>query len=198
MTGNPDAPLWENSLQQFRNRVAAGTPTPGGGAVAAVAATLAAALLQMVCTISDRRKADEGMSAIAASVEICGEELARCAEEDIRVFDRYLAVRKLGDRSAKAELQRCLLACSEVPLVAAEAVAKLQALAPKLELDCPEFLLSELAAARYLLDASRKGLLSSVRANLAELQDGDAKRAALLRLDIVQNSAEKERVKVRS
>ena len=189
MTENQDSSLWENSLQQFRNRVAAGSPTPGGGAVAGVAATLAAALLQMVCAIRTRREPDERMSAIAAQVKIGGDVLAHCAEEDIRVFDRYMAARKLRDASAKAEIERCLLACTEVPLAAAEAVAKLVALAPEMELNCPDFLSSELAAARYLLDASRKGLLSSVSINLAELKDGEAKRALGLRLDALQSSA---------
>lgn len=186
MTENHDARLWENSLQEFRNRVAAGTATPGGGAVAAVTATFAAALLRMVCAISSARKTDERMNAIAVQVKACEETLADCAREDIRVFDAYMAARKVRSVSAHAELQRCLLACSEVPLAAAEAVAKLEEYAVEIGLNSPEFLSSDLATARHLLDASRKALLANVTLNLAGQDDGEAKRAVLLRLEALR------------
>lgn len=189
MTENHDASIWKNSLLEFRNRVAAGTPTPGGGAVAAVTATFAAALLQMVCVISSARKPDVGMDAIAAKVKICEEELTSCAEEDIRVFDRYMAARKVHSAPAQVDTQRWLLACTEVPLAAAEAVVKLEAYAAEIALNVPEFLSSDLASARYLLDASRKGLLANVNVNLMGLDDGEAKRAVLRRVEALQSEA---------
>ncbi len=181
MTENQDAPLWENSILEFRNRVAAGSATPGGGAVAAVSATFAGALLRMVCAISSKRKPGVGMNTIAAKVKIFEEELAHCAEEDIRVFDRYMAARKDRSASAHAEVQRCLQACTEVPLAAAEAVVKLEAYAAEMVPHCPELLSSDMATAQHLLDASRKALLANVRINLAELDDGEAKRAIVVR-----------------
>ena len=129
MTDKRDAPFWENSLLEFRKRIAAATPTPGGGAVAAVTASFAAALLQMVCSISVKRKPDARINAIAGEVKLCEEELARCAEEDIRVFDQYMAARKIQIASAHADTQRWLLACTEVPLAAAETIVKLEAFA---------------------------------------------------------------------
>ncbi len=189
MTENHDAPLWDNSLLQFRNRIAASSPTPGGGAVAAIAATFAAALLRMVCVLSARRKPDVGMEAIAAKVKICEEELARCAEEDIRVFDRYMAARKVQGASSRADLQRCLLECTEVPIAAAEAVVKLEAYAAEIAVNVPDFLSSDLATAQHLLDASRKGLLANVNINLTDLGDGESKRAIFRRLEALQGKA---------
>jgi methenyltetrahydrofolate cyclohydrolase len=189
MTEKHDASLWGNSLLEFRNRVSAGSPTPGGGAVAAVAATLAAALLRMVCAISTVRKQDEGMKAIAARVKLCEEELARSAEEDIRVFDRYMAARKTHSASADADTQQCLLACTEVPLAAAEAVVKLEACAAEMVRNSPEFLSSDLATARHLLSASRKSLLANVSINLTNLEAGEAKVAIIQRLNVLQRDA---------
>jgi glutamate formiminotransferase/formiminotetrahydrofolate cyclodeaminase len=186
MTDQRDAPLWENSLLEFRKRIAAAVPTPGGGAVAAVAASFAAALLQMVCCISVKRKPDAGMNAIAGEVKLCEEELARCAEEDIRVFDQYMAARKIQSATAHADTQRCLLACTEVPLAAAEAVVKLEAYAAEIAPKTPEFLSSDLATAQYLLDASRKALLANVTINLADLEDGGEKSAVLRRIKALQ------------
>ena len=189
MTEKHDAPLWEISLLEFRNRVAASSPTPGGGAVAAVAAIFAAALQRMVCAISSKRKPDLGMNAIAAKVKIVEEELSHYAEEDIRVFNRYMAESKARSASTNAEVQRCLLACTEVPLAAAEAVVKLEAYGAEMAPHCPEFLSSDLATARHLLNASRKALRSNVSINLKDLEDGEAKRAILLRLEALQGDA---------
>ena len=186
MTRNHDASLWENSLLEFRNQVGANSATPGGGAVAAVAATLAAALLRMVCTISTARKQDAAMKAIATEVKICEDKLAHCAEEDIRVFDRYMAARKAHGASADADIQRCLLACAEVPLTAAEAVVKLEAYAAEMVRNCPEFLSSDLATAQHLLDASRNALLANVSINLTNLEASEAKVAIKQRLDALQ------------
>lgn len=187
MTENFEALLWDNSLQQFRNRIATGTPTPGGGAVAAVTATFAAALLRMVCVISSARKPDVGMNTIADKVKACEEELAHCAEEDIRAFDRYMDARRVRSASAHADLQRCLLACTEVPLAAAEAVAKLEAYAAEMAPNASEFLSSDVVTARHLLDASRKALLANAIINLEGLDDGEAKRVVARHLELLQS-----------
>jgi formiminotetrahydrofolate cyclodeaminase len=192
VTKKLETPLWENSLEEFRNRIAERTPTPGGGSVAAVTAAFAAALLRMVCAITSAEKPDEGMEAIAAMVKICEERLAECAEEDIRVFDLYMAARKGRGASANEDIQRCLLACTEVPLAAAEAVVKLEAYAAEMAPNIAEFLSSDLATAQHLLSASRKGLLANVDINLKEMDDGEAKCAVLRRLDVLhgeENSA---------
>jgi formiminotetrahydrofolate cyclodeaminase len=177
MIENHDASLWENSLLQFRERVAASSATPGGGAVAAVTATFAAALLRMVCAIGSKGKPDADMTTIAAEVKICEEKLAHYAEEDIRVFDRYMAARKLRSENSQAEVQRCLVLCTDVPLAAAEVVARLEAYAAQIGPTTPDFLSSDLATARHLLRASRTSLLANVSTNLAGLEDGEAKRA---------------------
>jgi formiminotetrahydrofolate cyclodeaminase len=189
MTARHDVSVWEGSLQEFRDRVAAAAPTPGGGAVAAVAATLAAALLRMVCAIALKRVADPEMSATVANIARCEEKLAFFAEEDVRVFDGYMAARKLRDASAKSTIQDCLLACAEVPLAAAEQVAKLEEYAAEIAGDSPKILASDLATARYLLNASRMALLSNVTANLVELEDGVAKRELLRRLEALPGDA---------
>jgi formiminotetrahydrofolate cyclodeaminase len=189
MTARHDVSVWEGSLQEFRDRVAAATPTPGGGAVAAVAATLAAALLQMVCAIGLKSTPNSALGAMVADITLCEEKLAFFAEEDVRVFDGYMAARKLRDASAKSTIQDCLRSCAEIPLAAAEQVAKLEEYAAEIAGDSPKILASDLATARYLLNASRKALLSNVTVNLADLEDGVAKRELLRRLEALPGDA---------
>jgi formiminotetrahydrofolate cyclodeaminase len=62
--------LWQDSLLEFRSRVAAASPTPGGGAVAAVTATLAAALLRMSGRISLQPTPDSNLEAARCVVAL--------------------------------------------------------------------------------------------------------------------------------
>jgi formiminotetrahydrofolate cyclodeaminase len=73
-----------------------------------------------------------------------------------------------------------------VPLAAAETIVKLEVYAVEMAPKTPEFLSSDFATARYLLDASRKALLANVTINLVDLEDGEAKGAVLRRLEALQ------------
>jgi formiminotetrahydrofolate cyclodeaminase len=136
-----------------------------------------------------KRVANPEMSATVANIARCEAKLAFFVEEDVRVFDRYMAARKHRDASAKSTIQDCLLACAEVPLAAAEQVAKLEAYAAEIAGNSPKILASDLATARHLLSASRKALLSNVTVNLADLEDGVAKRELLRRLEALPGDA---------
>jgi formiminotetrahydrofolate cyclodeaminase len=163
--------LWDQPVLRFREQIAASTPTPGGGAVAAVTATFAAALLQMVCRISLRKTAEtkrQEIEAILSRVQTCESTLARYADEDILAFDAYMEARK--DDSAVS--QTLLLDCARVPMAGAEMVTELQSLLPEIEAVCPAFLSSDLATAMYLLRASRESLLANVKTNLDSLGNG--------------------------
>ncbi len=195
MTFETESSLWRDSLLEFRNHVAAESPTPGGGAVAAITASFAAALLRMVGAIALKRTPDARMHAVVAEVNTCEEKLARCADEDVRVFDRYIAARKDRKHSSQSNIQQCLLACAEVPLKAAEQVAKLQTLASEISLNTPAFLASDIATARHLLHASRQALLANVAINFTDLENCEEKALLSQRLEAVlrtSTSAERD------
>ncbi|HET9100641.1 MAG TPA: cyclodeaminase/cyclohydrolase family protein, partial [Acidobacteriaceae bacterium] len=178
--------LWSSSLLEFRERVAAGTPTPGGGAVAAVTATFAAALLRMVATICAHRTPDVRLDATIVEVKICEEKLAGYADEDVRAFDAFMAARK--NQLASEKLQALLLACAHVPLEAAEQVEKLQSLTTEIAAKCPAFLASDVATARHLLHASREALLANVAINCKDLEECEEKRALEQRLERLRHA----------
>lgn len=186
MIGLDSSSLWSSSLLEFRERVAAGTPTPGGGAVAAVTATFAAALLRMVATICTHRAPDTALESTLADVKVCEAKLAQCADEDMRVFDVYMTARK--NRLAAETLQALLLACASVPLEAAEQVEKLQSLTTEIAAKCPAFLASDVATARHLLHASREALLANVAINCKDLEECEEKRALEQRLERLRHA----------
>ncbi len=87
------------STDNFYNEVAAKTPTPGGGSVAAAAGALAAALSSMVCRLTVRKKkykdVAEELTAILEQSEILRAELEEMIVKDGEAFDRVMLARKL-------------------------------------------------------------------------------------------------------
>jgi formiminotetrahydrofolate cyclodeaminase len=56
MNSEPENTLWDLRLNDFREATASGQPTPGGGSVAGVSATLGLGLVIMALEISSKRK----------------------------------------------------------------------------------------------------------------------------------------------
>jgi methenyltetrahydrofolate cyclohydrolase len=175
--------LWDDRVGKLRERIAATTPTPGGGAVAAVTAAFAVALLRMVCGISLKKlaAAERGsVEGLQARLRQSEEALARSADEDVQAFDAYVALRTSG---SEAESEALLLRCADVPMSAAESVAEAQSLLPQIESICPSFARSDLATASYLLRASQASLLANVGINLDAMRGEAAKREMKARYD---------------
>ncbi len=90
--------LWTAGLAEFRDATASAEPTPGGGSVASVSATLGLGLVIMALEISAKRKdavrADEATALIAEARGLM-ERLSGDADADVRAFRAYMAALKL-------------------------------------------------------------------------------------------------------
>ncbi len=99
-----------SSLGTFADEVAAGTPAPGGGSVAAYAGSLAAALGAMVCnlTIGKKKFAEvEGEAReILAQFEQLQGDLRRAVMEDAESFERVMTAMRLPRESEAEKLAR--------------------------------------------------------------------------------------------
>lgn len=89
----------QSETESFYNEVAAKTPTPGGGSVAAAAGTLGAALNSMVCRLTIGKKkykdvADELRSVLERS-EILRGELREMIARDGAAFEAVMTARKM-------------------------------------------------------------------------------------------------------
>lgn len=191
------ASLWDGSLRQFRERLAAGTPTPGGGALAAASGSLAAALLRMVCAIARRKASDADKAAIDAietEAKQCEAALAQCADDDVHAFDAYIRAR---NTSTPAEAQRLLVECAEVPLRGAETVSDLESSIPRIETFCPEFARSDLETAKSLMRASLESLLANVKINLNALEDCPEKADLATRYDRMAHNVNRRDSEIR-
>lgn len=107
----------------FVDSVAASTPTPGGGSVAALVGALAAALAQMVAGLTVGRKKYLDVSDQAAGIldeaDSIRRELTAAIEEDSASFEGILAVfrnKELSEEEKAIALEAATVHAGEVPL----------------------------------------------------------------------------------
>ncbi len=167
-------------IRQFLGRLAARTPTPGGGSAAAIAGALGCALGEMVIAYSSKgpptdpelRDAASGLAAGRERFLVLGEDDAR-AYEAVRAAGRARKERP-GDASATAAYTSALRGAAEVPLEtarrASELAQRLAAIGPRTNVA----LGSDLATAGALFRAALEGALANVRTNLEALEKAGA------------------------
>lgn len=171
----------EVTSESFLEEVAAPTPTPGGGSVAALAAALAAALTSMVCNLTLSRESDasemEELTAVLEGAEVLRQELAALVEEDARAYEKVLEAYRLPKASAAEKevrsraIQQALGEAAKVPLKVAEGAVKVLELLPSvLERGIPSAA-SDAGVAAYTAQGALKGAALNVRTNLRSLRD---------------------------
>ena len=118
-----EAQAVQPSPAPFVDGVAAATPTPGGGSVAAQTGALAAALAQIAAglTVGRKKYADvaEAAGRVLDEADSVRRQLVAAIEEDAAAFERILAVMrdKSLDEEAKASaLEAATVNAGEVPL----------------------------------------------------------------------------------
>lgn len=170
------------NLGDFLDELASGNATPGGGAGAAIAGAMGAALLSMVAnlTIGKKKYADvEGeMKAILERTEAIRDEMTKLAELDAHVFERVMGAYKMPketetQQSARtAAIQNTLMDATQVPLKVAAQAAELFDYAPTLAAKGNNNAVSDVGVGLLLADAAMRGALMNVDINLGLLDAG--------------------------
>src|SRR5260221_7978200 len=92
------------SLEEFAGRLAAATPTPGGGSAAALAGSLSASLLRMVCNLTlgrERYKAhEEAVGVIRKRAQNLPKDLMVFVDRDAEAYDKVVEARRLPEEKA--------------------------------------------------------------------------------------------------
>jgi formiminotetrahydrofolate cyclodeaminase len=173
-----------NSIGIFPDLVAAGTPTPGGGSVAAACGVMAASLGQMVCnlTIGKPKYADREprLKDIRDELEGLGVRLRGLIAEDAASFEAVLRAYRLPKeteeqkRKRATEVQAATLLAIKVPVETAErSFEVLRHLRELADIGNPNAL-SDMAVGAQLAQTAIKGASYNVRVNLGSLTDKDA------------------------
>ncbi|MBS7455743.1 cyclodeaminase/cyclohydrolase family protein [Coralloluteibacterium stylophorae] len=182
-----DAGIWGQGLDGFRAAVAGDAPTPGCGAVAAVAADLGLALVIKALRISDRHGADASRGRLAGHAQTLLERLGAYADEDVRAFARHLRADDADVTGAEGQAHRN--ACA-VPLATAHACLEGLGLALAAWPLCAAALRSDVHAGALLLDAGLRAVLVNVEADAPALQDARARAEALQARDRLRDDAQ--------
>jgi len=174
--------LGSMTVEEMLGAVGSRTPAPGGGAVAALAGALGAALGRMAAGYSDRGEGAEEAAGIAARLESSRAVLLRLADEDAAAFERFQALSRLGaDDPARAGLGEAAREAAGVPLAVVGASAGVVRMAEELGPVVNTWLRSDLAICAILAEASARSAAWMVRVNLPGVREhagaGEAERA---------------------
>lgn len=198
------------TIDEFLDRLSSAEPGPGGGALAALAGALAAAMLAMVCNLTVGRprfaSVEEELQRVLASVLACRRLLTALADADADAYANVSQANRLP-RTTEAEQQARAAAiessmhrATEVPVATAEAARDVIQLAVQTAEAGNPSVLADVAVAAHLALAAARAAADQARYNLASLTDtaivatmaeradrvrGDADALAARALDIV-------------
>jgi methenyltetrahydrofolate cyclohydrolase len=176
VSGNAD-----RGLSAYLDEVAAGTPAPGGGSVAAVVGALAAALGEMVANLTlDREKyatAEATLRPARSRLSALRASLLESAAADEAAYQIYRDAAGLprnsdGETTARTEaMQRALIAATDVPLGVARAAHEIAEILESVAREGNPHVRSDAALGALLAEAALRGSLLNVRGNAAMLDD---------------------------
>ncbi len=161
----------------FVSAVAEGTPTPGGGAVAALAGALSAALGEMVArlTVGKKRYADveETMHAIVEAAKDLRQRLVTAIDEDVAAFDDVMEAFRLPKDAAGRDdaIEQAMVRASDVPLNVARLAVDAMELAEQVVRQGNKNAATDGAVASLMGLAAVQGAALNVRVNAASLDD---------------------------
>ena len=165
------------SLDGWIDELAGGAPTPGGGSAAALAGTLAAALVAMVARLTVGRKAYAAVEAQAREIlaeadELRG-ELRRLVDEDAAAYEGVSRAYKIQkDTAGRAQaIDDALLAAARPPAEVVKLGRRLLALAQTIEQIGNKNAVSDARVAGMLARTAIDGATENVNANLAGMSE---------------------------
>ncbi len=169
----------KDSLENYINELSSGSPTPGGGNVAALCGVLAASLGQMVCSLTIGKKkyseVEEEIKTVRDELDRISKELVALAEKDNEAFGKVMQAFKLPKDTDEQKKERAAAiesATMEAAIVPAEVISKCKQLLPYLEITASKGnrnSLSDAGVALSLAAASAEGAFLNVAINCTGL-----------------------------
>ena len=169
------------TIDGFLTDLGSDAPTPGGGAVAALAGATGAALIEMVCNLTIGKAGYEEvqgrMTVVRAEAGAARAAFLELADRDATAFDGVMAAFKMpkdtdvqkAERSQ--EIQRGYESAAEVPLDCAKAAATLMELAVEVTGNGNANAASDGSSAAQCLSAAVWCATYNVEINAAALKD---------------------------
>jgi glutamate formiminotransferase/formiminotetrahydrofolate cyclodeaminase len=185
----------------FLDRLAAATPTPGGGSAAAYSGAMGAALVTMVARLTIGKKKYAAVE--AQMVEILNQaerlrlELSSAVDEDAAAFEGMLAAFKLPKETPAQEklrmdaVEKATLHAAQIPLTVAQKSVTVMGLAERALALGNLNTISDAACAAAMARAALTSAGYNVHINLAGLSDKTTGSALLSKLHTAETKANK-------
>ncbi len=173
--------VFEWSYKKLLEEASAGTPTPGGGSISAIAACLGASMVSMVANLTIGK--DKYIAYEAAAKDIQKEasdiitDLENLVESDIAVFNQYMDALKLPKdndeqkATRKAAMEAAGIAATKVPMEIAEKALCILKIARKIAEYGNKSAISDVGVGSSLAYASLESVILSVDINLPSIRD---------------------------
>lgn len=175
--------LAQTTIGGFLDELASASPTPGGGAAAALCGAMGAALVSMVCNLTIGRpryaEVEAAMRLIRDQADDARRRLLALAEDDARAYDAVAAAYKLprptdaAREERKVAIQNALKLAVGPPLEAARVCRSLLPLGLEVAAHGNPNLISDAGVAVELATAGLRSAILNARINLAEIADAD-------------------------
>jgi glutamate formiminotransferase/formiminotetrahydrofolate cyclodeaminase len=186
-------------VADFVDEVSRDSPAPGGGSIAALAGSLAAALSSMVAnlTFAKRkfRKRRPQMEALSIEAQAVKDELLRAVDQDTAAFEAVIDAMRLphGTAEQKEFRDRAIEAgyrhATEVPLTTARLCQQVMALALRATEQGLPSGITDAGTACWMARAGLEGAILNVRINLLEITDQQWRNSVSEKITLIQDDA---------
>lgn len=178
-------------MADFLDRLAAKTPTPGGGGAAAITGAIGCALARMVAAYSVGKAGDAAAEAqlahSLASLERADQMLRRLVDEDAAAYTELTAARRAAraDAAQQTAYQAAVRIAATVPLETAAIASAVIETIDSIKACANPHLMSDLAAAAEIVRAAARAAACTVRANAPLIADEHDRASISEQLDTI-------------
>ncbi|MBE3094823.1 MAG: cyclodeaminase/cyclohydrolase family protein [Actinobacteria bacterium] len=175
--------LIDKNVRVFLEELASRAPVPGGGSVAALSASLASALTEMVANLTIGRKGfeevEEEMKRISQESSNYREKFLKDIDKDAEAFNKVMDAFKLPKNTPeeinkrKGVIQEEFKNAALVPLEVAKGAVKLMEFTSKVVEKGNKNAISDGAVAAMMARTAVLGALYNVKINLQSIKDED-------------------------
>ena len=191
-----DVNLSGMSCHEFVDELSIDSPAPGGGSVAALTASMGAALVSMVANLTVKsRKCREywdRMLELAPKAQELKEMLMKAVDDDTRAFNRMMDSIRSGE-----EIQEAIKGAIHVPLNVLKSCSEIAEMAVVLEQEGLPASLSDSGVAALMAMAAAVSAYYNVLINLEQIEDREFIRTILEESQNALESVEKTTSEVR-
>ena len=173
--------LTDLTLTKFLEKTASNSPVPGGGSIAALSATIAASLSEMVAHLTIGKKGyealEEEMQEIAKDAFQYRERLIRYIDKDSNAYNDVMAAFKLPKsteqerKNREGAIQEAFINATLVPLDVARDAFKIIELAGKVVKQGNKNAVTDAGVAVMMARTAALSALYNVKINLASIKD---------------------------